>query len=304
LSYWRESICDSMLELEIEAATGSGFSARLEQCQLGPVTLNFLGATSQQVTRSRGAIARSDKTEFHLLYLAAGEFQLDCLGRSTQVYSGDCVLIDSSEPHRARCPQPTRCVILQLPRDWLRSWVLDPQSLVGRVLRAQNGWPAALAAVISNLQPGELDTLALPGGVVAEQIAALLTLSAGSPRPAVSRRDDLYRRLLRVLQDRYHEAGLSPAEVATELGISPRYLHYLFASKGTTFGRQLTRARLGRARDLLSERRFSGMSIGEIASCCGFAEASHFARCFRESFGSAPAAYRAGLGGQGTDIAH
>lgn len=295
LAYWRDSICDVMLELEIEAPQGESFNAELRQHVLGPALANFVHATPQRVARTRGSIARSRHAVFHLVHLRAGEFQLDHRGRSTQLRAGECVLIDSREPHLVHCPQATRCLVLQMPHEWLCSWLRVPQQLSGTVLRGPSGWAGALAATLSNLEPESLDELALPGGVVVEQVAALLTLAAGPEKTEQSRQERLYARLERALRDRYHDSGLAPASVAAGLGISVRYLHLLFAQRRTTFGAQLLALRLERARQLLSSARLPRAPIGEIAARCGFCEASHFARRFRARFGLAPAAYRAQL---------
>ena len=284
-----------MLELDIESARGECFRARLEQCALGPATLNFLWATSQQVIRSRDAISRARHAVFHLVHLRSGRFRMEHCGHTAELHAGDCVLVDSSEPHFVSCPQPTSCLIVQLPQDWLRAWVPAPESLLGRVLHAGGGWAAALSTAVDNLRPDTLDGLPVPAGVVAEQIATLLALAGGPVQPAPSRGEQLYVRLSRALRDRYHEIGLTPAAVATDLRMSVRYLHMLFARRQTTFGEQLLKVRLERARDVLGDPRFAEMPIGEVAASCGFAEASHFARCFREQYGSAPSIYRASV---------
>jgi AraC-like DNA-binding protein len=284
-----------MLELDIEPPGHDGFSAKLDQYSFGPTTANFLSATSQSVARTRRGISRSRQESFLLVQLREGQFEFDRLGQSTLVRSGDCILMDSRDRYAVRCPQPTRCLILQLPSQWLRAFLPRPELLTGRVLRPGTGWASALTAAVAALQPDELSQLALPPGVVAEQIASLLALAAG-PGGATpdSRPDQLSGRLHQALRDRYHEIGLTPAVIARDLGISARYLHYLFAKRGTTFGRELVRVRLERARDLLNDKRCADTPIGDIAARCGFAEASHFARCFRTSFGLAPSDYRRG----------
>ncbi|MGH8150010.1 MAG: AraC family transcriptional regulator [Steroidobacteraceae bacterium] len=303
LAYWCESVSQAMFELGVECPGTESFEARLEQCGLGPATLNFVQATSQIVARTRHAIARNRVAVFHLLHLRAGQVDLACADRSAVVRPGDCVLLDAEEPHCARCPVPTESLIVQFPKNWLRAWLPAPEAIIGRVLRPRSGWPSALGAALGNLQPGDLDCLSLPRGIVAEQIAALLALAAGRPVPPLSRRDQLYASVLRTLRDRYHEAGLSPVVVAAAHRISKRYLHFLFASAGTTFGEQLLHVRLDRARGLLTDERFTGMPIGEIAARCGFAEPSHFARCYRRQFGLAPGAYRGTLRREPTCIA-
>jgi AraC-like DNA-binding protein len=281
-----------MLELDIQAQGNAGFRAQLDQYRLGPTTANFLSATSQSVARTRSGIARSRDETFLLVQLRDGQFEFERQGQATLVTSGDCILMDSRDRYEVRCPQPTRCLILQLPPQWLRGFLPRPEVLAGRVLRPGTGWGAALAATVAALQPEEISRLALPPGVVAEQIASLLALAAGRAGADTSRPDQLHSRLSQALRDRYHEIGLTPATLAGDLGISARYLHYLFAKRATTFGRELARVRLERARDLLSDPRCKDLPIGEVAARCGFAEASHFARCFRGSCGVSPTDYR------------
>jgi len=135
LSYWRDSIGQVMLELDIEAERGHGFSAQLNQYSLGPATANFLSATSQSVARSRRCISRSNQEAFLLVHLREGEFEFECQGQATQVRPGDCVLMDSRERYEVRCPLPTRCLILHLPPQWLRGFLPKPEVVAGRVLR-------------------------------------------------------------------------------------------------------------------------------------------------------------------------
>ena len=262
LAYWVDSICQVMLELDIEAAGSDFFSAQLDQYSLGPATANFLRATPQWVSRTRRRISRSHNDAFQLIHLRDGEFELEQYGRSGLLRGGDCVLVDSSEPllQCALPPRTTRCLILQLPAQWLGTWLPKPELLAGRVLHPNGGWSAALSAAMAALQPTELKDLALPPGVVADQIASLLALAGGPVETDSLGPDVLTDRLFRVLRDRYHEIGLTPAAVAGDLGISARYLHHLFAKRTTTFGRELGEVRLERARELLNDRRFADIS--------------------------------------------
>jgi AraC family transcriptional activator of tynA and feaB len=292
LAYWSDYICQVMLELDIESTGRTGFSAQIDQWRLGPTTANFLSATAQSVSRTRTRISQSSSEAFLLLHLREGDFGLRHCGQSTHLRAGDVTLIDSRLPHEVDCPGTTRCLILQLPPQWLSAWLPRPEALLGRVFHPDTSWGAALSATLAALQPTELGQLALPPGVVAEQVASLLALAAGPPPADSLRPDVMMHRLQRLLRDRYHESGLTPAALARESSISARYLHYLFAKQATTFGRELLRVRLERARDLLSDPRHGHVPIGEVASRCGFADASHFARRFRHTFGAAPNDFR------------
>jgi AraC-like DNA-binding protein len=136
--------------------------------------------------------------------------------------------------------------------------------------------------------------LKLPAGTVADQLAGLVALAAGPEAQAARPQERLYRQLHAALRERCLEADLSPAQFAASHGISRRYLHLLFARAGTTFGGELMRLRLEAARRLLSDRRCDALTVLEVASRCGFAEPSHFARRFRGAYGLGPLEFRRG----------
>jgi AraC-like DNA-binding protein len=106
--------------------------------------------------------------------------------------------------------------------------------------------------------------------------------------------DKLFRQLCNALRERCFEADLSPTQFAASQGISRRYLYLLFARAGTTFGEALMRLRLEAAHRLLSDRRCDELTVLEVASRCGFAEPSHFARRFRGAYGLGPLEFRRG----------
>ena len=79
---------------------------------------------------------------------------------------------------------------------------------------------------------------------------------------------------------------LSRADLAARVGISPRQLERLFRLHlDCTPSRYYLDVRLRRARILLSQ---TSLSVLEVAIACGFASASHFAKCYRSLFGRPP----------------
>jgi AraC-like DNA-binding protein len=224
--------------------------------------------------------------------MRVGSMRYRQYGREAFVQAGDCVLIDCKEPYQQDCPQTTRCVALRFPEEWLRNWLPSPERVVARAFSPTGGWGTALSAVLANLDTDMKVELALPDSVVAEQIAALLALASGPNDPVPSGRDKLRSRLTRTLRDRCHESDLTPAAVAADHRISKRYLHYVFSQANTTFGDELMRVRLETAHRLLSDKRYDGVSVMEVAARCGFVAPSHFARRFRETYGLGPIQFR------------
>jgi AraC-like DNA-binding protein len=293
LAYWVDTICKSFLEIDIDSPARDRFRARLDQSDLGPATLHLLEADTQTIRRTPERIAHTRYAGYFLLHLRAGQLHFQQYGRECCVQVGDCVLIDCNAPYRLECLGITRSAALRFPRDWLRNWIPAPESLAGRPFRNGTGWSTALSAVLANLDTDREQELALPDGVVAEQIAALLALAAG-PDTHVSRGSEkLLNRIRGTIRDRCHEAGLTPGAIADVHGISRRYLHHLFAQTGSTFGRELMQMRLDCGHRLLSDARYAALTVGEVATRCGFLEPSHFARRFRQAHGAGPMEFRA-----------
>jgi AraC-like DNA-binding protein len=293
LAYWVDTICKSFLEIDIDSPSRNQFHARLDQSTLGPAALHVVEADPQIIRRTQAGIAHSRYAAYFLLQLRAGQLNLEQFGRHSRIEAGDCIVIDCNAPYRLECLGTTRSVALRFPRDWLRNWIPVPEDLAGRPLRCGSGWSTALSAALANLDSHGDEELALPEGVVAEQIAALLALAAGPDIHASRASEKLLTRIRRSIRDRCHESGLTPGAIAEDHGISKRYLHYLFAQTESTFGSELIRMRLECAHRLLRDTRFATLTISEVAARCGFLEPSHFARRFRQAYHAGPVEFRA-----------
>jgi AraC-like DNA-binding protein len=293
LAYWVETVCDRFLDLEIDSPVRDRFHASLDQIDLGPVTANLFEADTQRVRRTTAKIARMRSPMFLLMQLRSGRVRFQQLGRDVQLGPGECVFIDGTEPYDLECPQTTRALTLRLPADWLRGWLAQPERHTVRVF-STGGWSSALCAAVGSLDVSVCDSLAVPHDAIADSIATLLKLALG-PEAEPARQPILLNRLMRTLQNRFHEADLSPRSVAAEHHISMRSVHYAFANAHTTFVERLMRLRLERARQMLSDLQLFELPVAEVAARCGFADPSHFARRFRRQFGRSPLQFRASL---------
>jgi AraC-like DNA-binding protein len=102
--------------------------------------------------------------------------------------------------------------------------------------------------------------------------------------------DRLFQRVRRIVEGRFTDHNVGPAEVAAEAGISLRYLQKLFTRRGITCGQYIQSLRLGHAFTLLTRRGEveGGQSISEIAWASGYRDVSYFHRVFRRRFGHSP----------------
>ncbi len=292
LSYWVDMVCHWFLEIDIDAPERSHFRAQLDQLELGPATLFVLETDAQRVQRTRARIAHSPEAYYILIQLSRGEARFSQCGRESRLQPGECVLVDGKQPYEIDCLPTTRTIAVRFQQEWLKGWLPAAEDFAARPFRPTAGWSTALSLVLANLDTAACDQLALPPAVLAEQIAALLALTAGNAGQSSSGTAKLFARLKQTIRDRCMERDLSPGSVAEIHNISKRYLHHLFAKAGTTFGNELIKARLQSACRLLSDQRFRTLSLREIAARCGFAGASHFARRFQAAFGLGPSEYR------------
>lgn len=88
------------------------------------------------------------------------------------------------------------------------------------------------------------------------------------------------------------EPSLSLESVVSDLGISSRYLCYIFQANRTTFSEFLWKSRLDRAHALLLKTA-KDVPIQEIAGSVGFKSSAHFSRLFKAAFALTPSQFRA-----------
>jgi AraC-like DNA-binding protein len=292
LAYWVDTVCRSFLEIDIDSPERNHFRARLDAVPFGSGSLYLVQAKPQYVRRTPRNIAQGTGDWTILMQIREGRQRFRQHGRECELGPGDCTIVDCAEPYELDCRDTTRSIVMRFPRDWLATWLPTPEAAAARVFGPGAGWGGALSAAMAGLENCVESGMQLPAGTVADQLAGLVALAAGPEAQAARPQDKLYRQLRNALRERCLEADLSAARFAASQGVSRRYLHLLFARAGTTFGAELMRLRLDAAHRLLSDRRCDPLTVLEVASRCGFAEPSHFARRFRGAYGLGPLEFR------------
>jgi AraC family transcriptional activator of tynA and feaB len=122
-----------------------------------------------------------------------------------------------------------------------------------------------------------------------ELLAAVLTENERAA--AVSPTPHLRLSVLGYIEKNLADQALGPAAIAEALGVSVRTLHRAFDGAGETLGEAIRRRRLARARTQLSDES-DAVTITGLATCWGFADASHFGRAFKQQYGMTPREYR------------
>ncbi|MFT4265973.1 MAG: helix-turn-helix domain-containing protein [Xenophilus sp.] len=290
---WRDALHQTVLEMDAVPLRRDGFFSSIERCSLGRILPHQARGAPQRVSRSPAEIARGRRNAYYLLSQPRMPWGAAQAGHASLLRPGDVVLIDSREPYAFDFRDGLDDLSVELPIDWVESWVAQPARLIGRPLRCDEGWGLALRGVKEALVPRSLHGLpADQDELIEAQLGGLLSLlgDAGCvarPPPAA------HERALAVLRSRFRQAGLSAAEVAADAGMSLRSLHRAMAAHGGSFLGSLMAMRVDAAAAMLAQPRFRQLSVAEVGRRCGFADPSHFARQFARRRGVAPLAFRA-----------
>ena len=273
-----------------------------------PLKVCSLAATQLKIECGFGAVDsgrnayRSERTYRDVRFAGADYYYavFQVAGRSVftqndevaQLAVGDIALLDAARP--AACfTEHSQWLRFQLPR----------QSLVSHLgFEPQGGLYASGSTLATRLLfdlVREADKSEGSGSSSADtylQLAVydlLGALFAPSTSASVSRHADrLFARVRGIIKDAFADPDFSPRSVATEAGISLRYLQKLFTARGLSCSDFIYSMRLDHAARLLHRRASLGTNqpMSEIAYACGFHDYTHFARRFRHRFGYSPGA--------------
>ena len=86
LTYWRDVICENLLQMHIQSSHESAFFGHIEKHAFGPIKVNFISVSEQKVWRERAAAACNAKDHlFHLIHVRSGVQLIEQYGRNLKV---------------------------------------------------------------------------------------------------------------------------------------------------------------------------------------------------------------------------
>ncbi|OJW73649.1 MAG: AraC family transcriptional regulator [Sphingomonadales bacterium 63-6] len=225
-----------------------------------------------------------------------------CLARSgTETITfndGDMICGRGETPVSLQFTSDHRMLLLKIPAKSLDQRLKAPLPEQPRRLSSDGGPGRVLSSMLRSVADMTSDVpddglrpveLALPEFL----LAALL--SDAPPRAlggAAGMRAALLERIFQTIEMRLSDPNLNYQQVASEHGISPRYLQKLFESIDDSFGHYVKVRRLERCRLDLRSPLHTQKSISDILFQWGFNDSASFSRAFREQYGVSPREYR------------
>jgi AraC-like DNA-binding protein len=266
-------------------SSGRGDSV-VRNWSLGPLALMLLEVSDLSLTPD------SIYAEcLHLAVIRSGGITIEANGQMLSTGADSMLLIDLDVPHIQHFDKHSEAILLRVPR---------------KIFADRGGFRERGLGLLAldSTEPDVRafsDTVALigrQGGHTSiqlrrrqgEHLLDIFSVIIADPHRLAGPRSSSAR-LLRAKQFISQNIGnvdLSVSLVASAIGMSEAHLHRLFRGDGHSLMRYVQCRRLELAAELLRRSNERHVYIKEIAYRCGFVNAAHFSRLFKQRFGVSP----------------
>ena len=294
---WAAQYCAQFDRAELFAADVERFDAQIQVGSLAALRFARLACSGSAIDRTAPESTGIGGHSYTVIVQLAGTGVLSQYGHHATLSAGDLALCDNAAPHTHSMGERSELIMLRIPAGDLREHLPAPEHFCGRRLSAAEGMTCVAASLITNLSR-QVDNL--PQAVqeclarqVLEMIALSFTLTFESLIAASSVVGGRHAKARLFIEQNLRDPELGPRSIAEALKVSSRYLRMIFASASESVSSYILRRRLEETARQLSDPRWRGRSICEIAFGWGFNSAPHFSRSFRERYGMSPRQYRA-----------
>ncbi|MFJ6893915.1 helix-turn-helix domain-containing protein [Streptomyces hokutonensis] len=300
---WAQVVAESFVPLSLVTVSGS-FTGSVHSSVLGPaLTLSAVSVQGHSVATRTSRLVRTEPRDDFLFSLHLdGDGAVVQDGHEAVLARGGGVLYDSARPYQLLFPTSHRQLVLQIPRHHLCDRVDRVAEVCGRALPPGGPGVRVLAAYVRELAETCESLTGSPraelGVTTVDLLATVLRAAVGDdigPR-GLQGRSALFASMQTYVRDRLSDPRLTLAELAQVHGVSMRYMNELFAAEGSSPAAFIRAERLRAAHRLLTDPRYSALTVSSVATRCGFGDRTTFTRAFVRAFGLTPVAFRAAHG--------
>lgn len=297
LPFWREFFARKIVLVDVEPQVDLPLDADATLFIWPGLRVVWLNVSTPTCYSRTPAMAAEGDDSFALLLKQSGLVNVSQRGRDVSLESGEAVGLLHTEPASVMTSR-AKHLGLKIPPAALAPLVGDVESAVMRPIPRNNEALQLLMKYLEILgQDPALMTTELRH-VAVTHIHDLIAMAIGATRDGAAianGRGVRAARLKAVKADILENLGtleLTVGAVALRQRVAPRYVHRLFETEGVTFSEFVLAQRLTRTHRMLSDPRFSDLSVSAIAFAAGFGDLSYFNRTFRRRFGTTPSELR------------
>ncbi|MBT1881911.1 helix-turn-helix domain-containing protein [Enterobacter mori] len=275
----------------------SQFWCDMAAIKTGQFSVTDINGSAKHSQRSAKDLARSSTDAYHLVYAGISWLFVNRYGQEIKAPAGSVLLLDTQKIYSSYLPDGFLNRTLTLPREWLLTWVPNPEKIIEMNLCEASGWGKVIAACIDQISPRYLNDIDFNSSLILDQLGSMLSflykdVVCKNIHSARFSNDRNYQRIIDSIHHRHMNLLLNAADIAKDVGISIRTLHRVMAGNGTSFGQELINFRAHTALRMLKAKKYDELPISDIAKRAGFVDLSHFSRVCKNYFGESPGQIR------------
>lgn len=286
------AMLDATLTTRLEHHDLDRVHLRMDAYALGPVMLHRVAASGMDTTRTSRDTSSDEEPTVALSLGMTRAGVIEQRGQALRTQVSGVNLVELTRPYFSRIPHGTDGWSVKIP---LAALSLHD----GTVARARPGLIASplhplfarhLTSLGRAAEDLDAEAAALTGTATIALARALICSAAGrddhQTRQAMA--DSLLIRAQAYVRTHLGDADLGPASIAAAHHVSVRHLYKVFAAAHLSLEQWVIGERLEAARRDLEQHGVRHRTIAATARRWGFTDPSHFARRFREQYGSTP----------------
>lgn len=295
---WRDIYAARIGSVEFGTSEHNPFQATIEAMPIGAITYATMVGTVNRIIRTPQNL-RADTHDSYSLVINAGSSAFGGTYRDedVEVASGGAFL-DAAERQDFRGADVSKWINISVPKQLLHASFAKTGNKQGLSIAPNTEALILLRRYLQILEIGGTPTLPSLREHVTTTLLDLIGMVVGAKGEDAELaglrgvRAARLQAILDCIQKHYSNHAFTAQIVASELNLTPRYVHHILSETDRGFTDRVLELRLQRAKEMLGDARFVTLRISDIALQSGFSDISYFNRCFKRRFGCSPTAAR------------
>ncbi|MGY3234143.1 AraC family transcriptional activator of tynA and feaB [Bradyrhizobium sp. USDA 4448] len=298
--YWHDVVSRNLVDLDYRLIGEAQFDASFHSTPINGLDLCRIKASPHVAQRSTEGISRADHSMLVFNFVLSGSLVAEQDGRLAHLKVGDGALCDATRPYKLQSNEAFEVASVRLPREQCLGRIPHLHRLAACNFSERGELAPMVFGYLSHLADRAPNLTSPAAGLKISQnfkdllLAMLAELAEALPPSLTEYRSLALMRVKDTVERNVHDSDLTPATIAAQLKLSPRYINQLLEAEGTSLSRYIWSRRLDRCAEQLKDPALRARGVSQIAMDNGFNDLSHFSKAFRIKFGVAPRDYRNG----------